>query len=183
MRIPTKGGSTKGPAGRRGSSGRGAAPRNARTADTAPVSGPLRVVVGDRRVASLTEIVARLERSGHDVVARVGSIRAALEKTEYLKPNVLLVAPYLEDGLGVAAALACAKSHPGVAPIVLIAHPGASNPAARPDWGNVALAPMEASASELDTIVRAAVARARAAAAGATAGATAPGRGARAARS
>jgi DNA-binding NarL/FixJ family response regulator len=162
MRIPTKGGSKNGAAARRGSAG-----RDARKAEPGPVAGPFRVVLADRRLASLAETATRLERSGHEVVARVGSIRAALENAEYFKPDVLLVAPHLEDGLGVAAALACAKAHPAIAPIVLAPHPGASNPAARPDWGNVALAPLDGTPEELDTIMRAAVARARSSGTGA----------------
>jgi DNA-binding NarL/FixJ family response regulator len=182
MRMATKGGSTKGRAAvRRGSAGRAAAPREAqeaRTAESGPAVGPFRVVLADRRLATLSEVALRLERAGHQVVARVASMRAALENAEYFKPDVLLVASHLEDGLGVAAALACAKLHPEIAPVVLIPHPGASNPAARPDWGNVALAPMDASAEDLDAILRAAVSRTRSAGAGAVAAL----RGARAAR-
>jgi DNA-binding NtrC family response regulator len=121
----------------------------------------LRIVVGDRRAASQAELAARLARSGHDVIARVTSLRAALENAEYFKPDAVLFAPYLEDGLGVAAALACANAHPGIAAVVLTPHPGASNPQSRPDWGSVSLAPIEATAEELDVILRAAVARAR----------------------
>lgn len=161
-----RGSGHKGSGRRRGGGGPAGSDREPRGAATqtavAPANGAsLRIVLGDRRAGSQAELAARLTRSGHNVIARVTSLRAALENAEYFKPNAVLFAPRLEDGLGVAAALACANAHPGIAAVVLTPHPGASNPESRPDWGAVSLAPIEATSEELDAILRAAVARAR----------------------
>lgn len=163
MRIQKGSAGTKGGAGtsnRRASATR-VTSREPRATGASAATGPFRVVLADRRAASRADIAGRLEQSGHAVVAHVASMRGALEAVEYFTPDALLVAPYLEDGLGVAAALACARDHPAVAAVVLMSHAGGTNPGARPDWGPISIAPTDATADALDGILRGAVTQAR----------------------
>ena len=146
----------------------------------APTNGAatFRIVLGDRRASALAELEGRVARSGHKVIARVSTLKGALEQTEYLKPDAVVLSPHLEDSLGIAAALACTNVYPGIAAVVLSPHPGATNPDARPDWGPVSLAPIAATPEELDAIIRATIARVREAAAATPRAPSAPNGGA-----
>jgi DNA-binding NarL/FixJ family response regulator len=135
--------------------------RTSKAAPHANGAASYRIVLGDRRISAHQELSARLTRSGHEVVACVVSLRAALELAERLKPDAVLFSPHLEDGLGVAAAMACTGAHPGIAAVVLTPHPGATDPESRPNWGPVSLAPIAATPEELDAILRSTIARAR----------------------
>jgi len=95
-------------------------------------------------------------------LARVTSGQAALDYAGLLRPDVVLVAPVLEDTAGVLTALNVTRELPGIAAVVLTCHPAAADPAARPNWGAVALVPADAEPADLDAELRGAVARARA---------------------
>lgn len=124
----------------------------------------LRILIAERRASAHSELSRRLDRVGHEVLARVTSSQGALDYAELLRPDVVLIAPMLEDGPGVMAAIALTRELPGVAAVVLSTHPAASNPAARPNWGAVALVPADAEPPDLDAELRRAVAQAREAA-------------------
>jgi AmiR/NasT family two-component response regulator len=125
----------------------------------------LRVLIAERRASAHSELSRRLDRAGHEVLARVTSGQGALDYAELLRPDVVLIAPTLEDGPGIMAAIALTRELPGVAAVVLTAHPAAVNPAARPNWGAVALVPADAEPTDLDIELRRAVAQAQEAAA------------------
>ncbi len=133
-------------------------------ADEAPVraQGGLRVLLAERRASAHSELSRRLGRLGHEVLARVTSGQAALDYAGLLRPDVVLVAPVLEDTAGVLTALNVTRELPGIAAVVLTCHPAAADPAARPNWGAVALVPADAEPADLDAELRGAVARARA---------------------
>jgi len=95
-------------------------------------------------------------------MARVTSGHAALDYAGLLRPDVVLVAPVLEDTAGVLTALNITRELPGIAAVVLTCHPAAADPAARPNWGAVALVPADAEPADLDAELRGAVSRARA---------------------
>jgi AmiR/NasT family two-component response regulator len=125
----------------------------------------LRVLIAERRASAHSELSRRLDRAGHEVLARVTSGQGALDYAELLRPDVVLIAPTLEDGPGIMAAIALTRELPGVAAVVLSTHPAAVNPAARPNWGAVALVPADAEPADLDIELRRAVNQAREAAA------------------
>ena len=125
----------------------------------------LRVLIAERRASAHSELSRRLDRAGHEVLARVTSGQGALDYAELLRPDVVLIAPALDDGPGIMAAIALTRELPGVAAVVLSTHPAAVNPAARPNWGAVALLPADAEPADLDIELRRAVAQAREAAA------------------
>jgi AmiR/NasT family two-component response regulator len=120
----------------------------------------LRVLLAERRASAHSELSRRLDRAGHEVLARVTSGQGALDYAALLQPDVVLVAPVLEDGPGVMAALALTRELPGVAAVVLSTHPAAVDPAARPNWGAVAVVPADAEPEVLDVELRRAVDRA-----------------------
>jgi AmiR/NasT family two-component response regulator len=115
------------------------------------------VVVGEEEL-----VAERLTAIGYDVVARVTAGREALDAARRLTPDAVLFATQLSDGLGVHAAQAVTRATPGVAALILSAHPAAANRQARPQWGAVSLMSADAAEDELDTDVREAIARARA---------------------
>jgi AmiR/NasT family two-component response regulator len=115
------------------------------------------VVVGEEAL-----VAERLTAIGYDVVARVTAGREALDAARRLTPDAVLFATQLSDGLGVHAAQAVTRATPGVAALILSAHPAAANRQARPQWGAVSLMSADAAEDELDTDVREAIARARA---------------------
>lgn len=121
----------------------------------------LRVLIAERRASTHSELSRRLDRAGHEVLARVTSGQGALDYAELLRPDVVLIAPALEDGPGIMAAIALTRELPGVAAVVLTTHPAAVNPAARPNWGAVALVPADAEPSDLDIELRRAVLQAQ----------------------
>jgi DNA-binding NarL/FixJ family response regulator len=121
----------------------------------------LRVLIAERRASAHSELSRRLDRAGHEVLARVTSGQGTLDYAELLRPDVVLIAPVLEDGPGIMAAIALTRELPGVAAVVLTAHPAAVNPAARPNWGAVSLVPADAEPEDLDAELRRAVAQAR----------------------
>lgn len=122
----------------------------------------LRVLLAERRANAHSELSRRLSRLGHEVLARVTSGQAALDYAALLRPDVVLVAPVLEDTAGVLTALNVTRELPGIAAVVLTCHPAAADPAARPNWGAVGLVPADAEPSDLDAELRGAVGRARA---------------------
>jgi DNA-binding NarL/FixJ family response regulator len=133
-------------------------------AETAPIpaGGGFRILLAERRANAHSELSRRLARLGHEVLARVTSAQAALDYAGLLRPDVVLVAPVLEDTSGVLAALNVTRELPGIAAVVLTCHPAAADPAARPNWGAVALVPADAESDDLDAEMRRAVSRARA---------------------
>jgi AmiR/NasT family two-component response regulator len=129
-----------------------------------PIASPrvkLRVLLAERRATVHSELAKRLEQAGHEVLARVTSKQGALDYAELLRPDVVLLAPILEDGPGVMAALALTRELPGIAAVVLTTHPAATDPAARPNWGAVAVVPADAESADLDAELRRAVGQAR----------------------
>lgn len=104
----------------------------------------------------------RLTALGYDVVAHVAAGRDAVDAVRRFEPDAVVMDTQLSDGLGVLAAQAVTRSVPGVAALVLSAHPAVMDPAMRPRWGAVSLLPAGAEAAALDAGVREAVARARA---------------------
>jgi DNA-binding NarL/FixJ family response regulator len=121
-------------------------------------SGSIRAVVVGRQ-ASVAE---RFTAMGYEVVARLKGGREALDAARRLTPDAVVFETELADGLGVLAAQAVTQATPGVAAVVLSAHPAVVDRAARPQWGAVSLLSLNASSDELDADVRDAVARARA---------------------
>src|SRR5271169_5905778 len=86
-------------------------------------AGPrLRVLLAERRASAHSELSRRLDRAGHEVLARVTSAQSALDYAALLRPDVVLIAPALEDGPGVMAALTLTRELPGVAAVVLSTH-------------------------------------------------------------
>jgi DNA-binding NarL/FixJ family response regulator len=124
--------------------------------------GGFRVLLAERRANAHSELSRRLTGFGHEVLARVTSGQAAIDYAALLRPDVVLVAPVLEDTAGVLAALNVTRQVPGVAAVVLTCHPAAADPAARPNWGAVALVPADAEPGDLEAEMRGAVSRARA---------------------
>jgi DNA-binding NarL/FixJ family response regulator len=127
-------------------------------------AGPLRVLLAERRASAHSDLSRRLASLGHEVLARVTSTQGAVDYAGFLCPDVVLVSPVLEDGIGITAAMSVIRGRPGVAAVVLTNHPAAANPTARPNWGAVALLPADADAADLDTELRRVVGRAREAA-------------------
>jgi 2-oxoglutarate dehydrogenase E2 component (dihydrolipoamide succinyltransferase) len=121
----------------------------------------LRVLIAERRASAHSELSRRLDRVGHEVLARVTSGQGALDYAELLRPDVVLIAPMLEDGPGVMAAISLTRELPGIAAVVLTAHPAARDRAARPNWGAVTLVPADAEPADLDAELRRAVEQAR----------------------
>jgi DNA-binding NarL/FixJ family response regulator len=124
-----------------------------------------RVLLAERRASAHSELSRRLERSGHEVLARVTSGQGALDYAALLRPDVVLIAPVLEDGPGVIAAATVTRELPGIAAVVLTTHPSALDPAARPNWGAVVVVHADAESEALDAELRRAVAQALALAA------------------
>jgi AmiR/NasT family two-component response regulator len=150
----------------------------ARSIDTAPTivdrvdamsdevsEAPLRVLLAERRASAQSDLSRRLAHLGHEVLARVTSGQGASDYAELLRPDVVLLSPVLEDGVGVLAALGLTRRVMGVAAVVLTDHPAAADPGARPNWGSVAILPANAPVEDLEFELRRAVARARSAAA------------------
>ena len=131
---------------------------------TPGAAGPLRVLLAERRASAHSDLSRRLASLGHEVLARVTSTQGAVDYAGFLCPDVVLVSPVLEDGIGITAAMSVIRGRPGVAAVVLTNHPAAANPTARPNWGAVALLPADADAADLDAELRRVVGRAREAA-------------------
>lgn len=124
-------------------------------------AGPaFRVLLAERRASAHSELSRRLEQAGHEVLARVTSGQGALDYAALLRPDVVLIAPMLEDGPGVIAAATVTRELPGIAAVVLTTHPSALNPAARPNWGAVVIVHANAESEDLDAELRRAVAQA-----------------------
>ncbi len=121
----------------------------------------LRVLIAERRASAHSELSRRLDRAGHEVLARVTSSQGALDYAELLRPDVVLIAPVLEDGPGIMAAISLTRELPGIAAVVLTTHPAAQDPAARPNWGAVIVVPADAEPADLDAELRRAVEQAR----------------------
>jgi AmiR/NasT family two-component response regulator len=124
----------------------------------------LRLLVGERRAGAQSELATRLKSLGYDVVARVTSGRAAVEYAQLLAPDAVLLAPQLGDGPGLAAAIAVVRARPGIAALVMNDNPALADPAARPNWGSVAVVPSSGSADDLEASLKAAISCARKAA-------------------
>jgi len=120
----------------------------------------LRVLLAERRASAHSELSRRLERVGHEVLARVTSGQGALDYAALLRPDVVLIAPMLEDGPGVIAAATLTRELPGIAAVVLTTHPSALDPAARPNWGAVVVVHANAELEDLDAELHRAVAQA-----------------------
>ena len=118
----------------------------------------LRAVV----VGGETLVAERLTALGYEIVARVTAGREALDAARRLTPDAVVFETELSDGLGVLAAQAVTRATPGVAALILSAHPAAAIREARPQWGAVSLLSADAAEDELDSDVREAIARARA---------------------
>lgn len=129
-----------------------------------PSVGPLRVLLAERRATAHSDLSRRLASLGHEVLARVTSAQGAVDYAGFLCPDVVLISPVLEDGIGITAAMSVTRGRPGVAAVVLTNHPAAVNPTARPNWGAVGLVPADAEEADLDTELRRVVSRAREAA-------------------
>jgi DNA-binding NarL/FixJ family response regulator len=146
-------------------SGNGVAPSAASQLAQSPVesgaAGPLRVLLAERRASAHSDLSRRLASLGHEVLARVTSTQGAVDYAGFLCPDVVLVSPVLEDGIGITAAMSVTRGRPGVAAVVLTNHPAAASPAARPNWGAVALLPADADAADLDAELRRVVGMAR----------------------
>jgi DNA-binding NarL/FixJ family response regulator len=121
-------------------------------------TGSLRAVVVGRQAG----VAERLTAMGYEVVARLKGGREALDAARRLTPDAVVFETELSDGLGVLAAQAVTQATPGLAAVVLSAHPAVADRAARPQWGAVSLLSLNVSEDELDADVRDAVARARA---------------------
>jgi AmiR/NasT family two-component response regulator len=121
-------------------------------------TGSIRAVVVGRQAG----VAERLTAMGYEVVARLKGGREALDAAQRLTPDAVVFETELSDGLGVLAAQAVTQATPGLAAVVLSAHPAVADRAARPQWGAVSLLSLNVSEDELDADVRDAVARARA---------------------
>jgi DNA-binding NarL/FixJ family response regulator len=135
--------------------------------DRATPGGSLRILLAERRASAHSELSHRLKSCGHEVLARVTSAQGAIDYAGFLTPDVVLVSPRLEDAPGLTVAMAVARKQPGVAAVVLTSHPAAANPASRPNWGSVALLPVDAEADEIHEELWRAVMQAREASAAA----------------
>ena len=129
--------------------------------DRATPGGSLRILLAERRASAHSELSHRLKSRGHEVLARVTSAQGAIDYAGFLTPDVVLVSPLLEDGPGLTVAMAVARKQPGVAAVVMTTHPPAANPASRPNWGSVALLPVDAEADEIHEQLWRAVMQAR----------------------
>ena len=115
---------------------------------------PLRVLLAERRASAQSDLSRRLTDLGHEVLARVTSAQGAVDYAGFLCPDVVLISPMLEDGIGIMAAMTVTRERPGVAAVVLTDHPSVADPLARPNWGAIALLPVEADTSDLDGELR-----------------------------
>lgn len=122
----------------------------------------LRAVVAEVTEGGGRSVADRLTALGYDVVAHVAAGRDAVDAVRRFGPDAVVLETRLTDGLGVLVAQAVTRTAPGVAALVLSAHPAVIDPAMRPRWGAVSLLPSSADAADLDFGVREAVARARA---------------------
>src|ERR1700691_6255207 len=129
--------------------------------DRATPGGSLRILLAERPASAHAELSRRLKSRGHEVLARVTSAQGAIDYAGFLTPDVVLVSPLLEDAPGLTVAMAVARKQPGVAAVVLTSHPAAVNPACRPNWGSVALLPVDAEADEIHEELWRAVMQAR----------------------
>ena len=135
--------------------------------DRATPGGSLRILLAERPASAHAELSRRLKSRGHEILARVNSAQGAIDYAGFLTPDVVLVSPLLDDAPGLTVAMAVARKQPGVAAVVFTSHPAAANPASRPNWGSVALLPIDAGADEMHEELWRAVMQAREASAGA----------------
>jgi DNA-binding response OmpR family regulator len=126
------------------------------------ITESLRAVVAEVTDGGGRSVADRLTALGYDVVAHVAAGRDAVDAVRRFGPDAVVLETRLTDGLGVLVAQAVTRTAPGVAALVLSAHPAVIDPAMRPRWGAVSLLPSSANAADLDYGVREAVARARA---------------------
>jgi DNA-binding response OmpR family regulator len=126
------------------------------------ITESLRAVVAEATDGGGRSVADRLTALGYDVVAQVAAGRDAVDAVRRFGPDAVVLETRLTDGLGVLVAQAVTRTSPGVAALVLSAHPAVIDPAMRPRWGAVSLLPSSANAEDLDFGVREAVARARA---------------------
>ncbi len=129
--------------------------------DRATPGGSLRILLAERRASAHSDLSHRLKSRGHEVLARVTSAQGVIDYAGFLTPDVVLVSPLLEDAPGLTVAMAVARKQPGVAAVVMTSHPAAANPASRPNWGSVALLPVDAEADEIHEQLWRAVMQAR----------------------
>jgi DNA-binding NarL/FixJ family response regulator len=135
--------------------------------DTAAPGGSLRILLAERPASAHSELSHRLKSHGHEVLARVTSAQGAIDYAGFLAPDVVLLSSRLDDASGLTVAMAVAKKQPGVAAVVLTSHPAVAHPASRPNWGSVALLPVDAEAEEMHDQLWRAVMQAREASAAA----------------
>jgi DNA-binding NarL/FixJ family response regulator len=129
--------------------------------DRATPGGSLRILLAERPASAHAELSRRLKSRGHEILARVNSAQGAIDYAGFLTPDVVLVSPLLDDAPGLTVAMAVARKQPGVAAVVFTSHPAAANPAFRPNWGSVALLPIDAGADEIHQELWRAVMQAR----------------------
>jgi DNA-binding NarL/FixJ family response regulator len=129
--------------------------------DRAMPGGSLRILLAERPASAHAELSRRLKSRGHEILARVNSAQGAIDYAGFLTPDVVLVSPLLEDAPGLTVAMEVARKQPGVAAVVFTSHPAAANPAFRPNWGSVALLPIDANADEMHEELWRAVMQAR----------------------
>ena len=129
--------------------------------DRATSGGSLRILLAERPASAHAELSRRLKSRGHEILARVNSAQGAIDYAGFLTPDVVLVSPLLDDAPGLTVAMAVARKQPGVAAVVFTSHPAAANPASRPNWGSVALLPIDAGADEMHEELWRAVMQAR----------------------
>jgi ActR/RegA family two-component response regulator len=129
--------------------------------DRAMPGGSLRILLAERPASAHAELSRRLKSRGHEILARVNSAQGAIDYAGFLTPDVVLVSPLLDDAPGLTVAMAVARKQPGVAAVVFTSHPAAANPAFRPNWGPVALLPIDANADEMHEELWRAVIQAR----------------------
>ncbi|GEM_PF-2446173 len=144
-----------------------AAARPRETARNTPPDGtarvPYRILLAEGRATAKSELSKRLTQLGHEVLGRVTTAQGAMDYAALLHPDVVVLAPVLEDGSGLTTAIAVIRANPGAAAVVLTGHPAAADPSARPNWGAVAVMPVDAAPDDLGAELRRVIARARAA--------------------
>ena len=124
-------------------------------------TGRLRVLVAERSSGVHSGLAKRAERSGHEVLATVTGGTSVVDQAQLLRPDIVLIAPSLDDGPGLRAAVALTAELPDVGAVLLTTHPAAMDPAARPNWGSIVVLPATTDGEELSEALSLAVANAR----------------------
>ena len=123
---------------------------------------PLRVLLAEDDDNARSLVADLLRSFGHDVVAAVGSGRAAVEQARLTTPDVVLLDVHMPDGSGIAAATEIARAGPEIAVVLFTGDPSVTLGAEEVSGtAAVAFLSKPVSPASLDSSVRLAASRSR----------------------